>query len=205
MRAQPVNFDVMSLLEDAWREVWEEPGLMIGGFILFSLLSSAAGGSGIGIIIQGPLFAGIYVMYLKKARGQSTEIKDLFYGFEHFVPTMLIGLVTTIFLFVGMMCLIIPGLILWLLYLPVYLVFLDTKDEFWTCMEESRQMVWENFGQWFLLAFALFLVNLIAGIFTCGLGCLITGPISMMAITLAYVQSVGDAGSPPPIPDSYEP
>lgn len=193
----PVSFDVMSLLGDAWREIWEEPGPLIGGFVLFALLSSAASSSGVGIVIQGPLILGMYSIYLKKIRGQAVEIKDLFYGFEHFVPSMLIGIVTTIFYIVGMMCLIIPGLILCLLYLPVYLVYLDTQDDFWTCMEESRQMVWENFGQWLLLGVVLFFVNLIAGFFTCGLGCLITGPMSMMAVTLAYAQSTSGVGSPP--------
>lgn len=101
------------------------------------------------------------------------------------------------------MCLIIPGIIVGVLYAPAYLVLLDRKDDFWSSMEACRQMVWDNFGQWLLLCIALAVIDTLAVIVTCGLAIFIVGPISIMAITLAYDQNVG-APSPPELPAGYD-
>jgi len=46
-------------------------------------------------------------------------------------------------------------------------------------------MAMNNIGQWVILALALFVFNL-AGLLLCGLGVLVTGPMSYLMIAMAY-------------------
>lgn len=94
MNPQPVGFDIGALLGESWRLIREDAGPLIGGFVLFSVISSLASSTMVGLVIQGALLTGLFALYLKKARGGQVDIKELFAGFDYFVPSLLIFLVT---------------------------------------------------------------------------------------------------------------
>jgi hypothetical protein len=47
-------------------------------------------------ILTGPLYVGIYYTLLKKMRGEEINFGMMFFGFERFVPAMLVSLITMI-------------------------------------------------------------------------------------------------------------
>ncbi len=93
---------------------------------------------------------------------------------------------------------LLVGLLVFLLYVLVYLYMIEEKLECWPAMERSRIVVMDNFAQWGLLFLVIVVMNVIAAIFTCGLGLLITFPITMVTIAKAFdIQNGGGRMVPP--------
>lgn len=170
---------------------------MIGGVLLFAVVSMAANTIPFGgLIIQGPLTYGLYVVALGATRGRSVEFSELFAGLQKFVPTFVAGLLIGLFTMIGSVFCLIPGILVAILYLPTYLYMIDEGLDFWPAMEKSRTVVWENLGQWALLFVALVLLNIV-GLLCCGVGLVLTGALSILTITKAYEIQRGSAGPPP--------
>lgn len=53
-------------------------------------------GSLISILFQGVLVAGVYYVLIKQIRGQQTSFGEAFKGFEKFLPTLILGIVSAI-------------------------------------------------------------------------------------------------------------
>lgn len=193
-----VQFDVGQLLGEAWNLFKDNIGPFLGGVLVMLVLLSASSITYIGpIILSGPMMLGLYKMILSAIRRQPVEFGDLFSGFKQFLPGFLAYLVITIFTSVGMIFCIIPGILISILYAPTYLFILDDNLDFWNAMEASRKMVMNNFGQWLVLSLILFLINL-AGTLACCVGILVSMPVSLLVIALAYdLQRRADV---PPLP-----
>lgn len=194
----PVQFDVLDIIQRSWASVKENGGPLIGGTVLVILISMAANSiPGAGLVIQGPLQFGLYTVALAAARGKAVRFEDLFAGFQRFVPAFLAGLLILIISGVGFIFCVIPGLIATVLYTPTYLYMMDEGLDFWPAMERSRNAVWENFLPWCLLILGLFGLNLL-GALACCVGIFVTGPMSLVAICIAYDQQRGAAGKATP-------
>jgi uncharacterized membrane protein len=61
-------------------------------------------------------------------------------------------------------------------------------------MEASREKVMGNLGQWVILFLALLALNIVGAI-PCGLGLLVTAPMSAVALGLAYDRTESVAAS----------
>ncbi len=85
-----------------------------------------------------------------------------------------------------------------------YLVLLDTGLDFWGAMEASRKKVMENFGQWVVLGLLLMVLNILGSI-PCGLGLLVTMPMSLVIICLAYDQATANTAAAAPAEDMPPP
>lgn len=81
--------------------------------------------------------------------------------------------------------LFIITIILHLLYLFPYFLIADRKMLFWDAMEASRKRVMQNLGGFFLFVLALGGINLL-GMLACGVGILVTAPVTWCAIAAAY-------------------
>lgn len=85
------------------------------------------------------------------------------------------------------------GLLLCLIGFPVVLIFavftyqgvIDKDQNAWEAFIASFKLVGQNFGAVFLLELALFGINIL-GLIPCGLGLLITIPLSYIALSFAY-------------------
>ncbi|HEX4349163.1 MAG TPA: serine/threonine-protein kinase, partial [Verrucomicrobiae bacterium] len=67
------------------------------------------------ILVWGPLMGGLSLYYLKKIRGEPTNVEMAFSGFSQghkFLHLFLAGFVTTLLTWVGFLCLILPGIYL---------------------------------------------------------------------------------------------
>jgi len=137
------------------------------------------------LVLGGPMALGLYKMARKAVNGQPVEFGDLFSGFQRFLDAFLANLIMSIFTMAGTILCVIPGLFIGLMYMLTYLFMLDDNLAFWDAMEASRKMVMNNTWQWILLGLVLFLFNLV-GMLACCVGMFVTGPVSLLVITLAY-------------------
>lgn len=194
--AQP-QFSPIEIIASSWDPMIANAGPIIGGSALVMIISVAAGSIPFApLLIQGPLAYGLYVVALGAVRGRKVEFPEIFSGFQRFVPAFIAGLLIGVFTAIGMLCCIVPGIIVSILYLPAYLYMIDEGLDFWPAMEKSRTVVWENFGQWLLLMLAIMGLNLIGAV-CCGVGLFITIPLTLVAIAKAYEIQRGSAVPPP--------
>ncbi len=142
------------------------------------------------VILQGPLMAGFHIFCMKKMLGRRAEFADLFTGFNYFVPTLVASLVISLFVSVGTMLCIIPGLIVAAMYKFTYLFIVDKRMDFWPAMQASHDVVKNDYFGFTMFMLLIILIDCLGAL------CLIVGvfvaiPVSIAAITIAYREIVG--------------
>ena len=201
--SEKVSFAYMDMLKEAFELLKANLGIFIGVSALHFVIAFAASMTYVGQhIIMGPLLFGLNYLALKAVRGNAIAFNDYFLGFKVFLPTLLTYIVVAFFSAIGIIFCIIPGIIIAVLYMPVYLFLVDGEESFWNAMERSRKMVWENFLAWFLLALLLVLLNIL-GCIPCFVGLFVTMPLSLLMLALAYEQQclAAPGAVPPPLPE----
>jgi hypothetical protein len=170
-----------------------------GGFVAFTLVNIVIHlvlesipflGWAVSFAISSPLIMGNFIVCAKLLQKQTPVFRDFFTGFYFFLPLLLLSLVATIFISIGLVLLIIPGIYLIVAYLFASCLVVDRGLDFWPAMELSRRTV---HPLWFgFLAFTLLLtvINL-AGALLLGLGLLVTIPLSFAALAAAYSDLFG--------------
>lgn len=188
---QGYETDAGSYIRRGWEIFQENMGIFIGYTLIVLLISTAAAFIPFGtLLVSGPLTAGFYIVANKISKGEPYEFGTFFKGFDFFVPLLLYTLISGIFIALGLVALIVPGIYLAVAYTfaPLFIVF--GKMEFWDGMEYSRKLItrrwWNIFG--FLLL--IFLIN-VAGALAFLVGLLFTIPLSSCAIYAAFEDIVG--------------
>ena len=188
---------VGSSYSNGWRQMWRYflELFLIGIIALVISLPSglgrfdAEGGAAIlgilaiayGILIVNPVEFGVAFAYLKAARGDKLEIKDMFEAFRNYWNAVLANLLVSIIVGVGLVLLIVPGIIFAckLAFTP-YLV-VDRKMGVIEAVKESWRMTGGHAWKVFLIGL-LAIPICIAGLICFGVGVI----ISIMWITLAF-------------------
>jgi len=115
------------------------------------------------LLLSGVLMAGLYVACLKRMRGDSAGVEDVFSGFKLNWPQLMVtSLVSKILIQFGLVLCVLPGLYLmvaWIFALPLVL---DKKLEFWSAMELSRKVVTRVWIPMFLLLALVFIPMILA-------------------------------------------
>jgi hypothetical protein len=183
----PVTVQVQSgrWISEGWALVKADMGNYVLLALVFLILSSA-----VPVILQGPLIAGMHIFTMKKLLGRRAEFADLFTGFNFFVPTLVASLVIGLLVGVGTLFCIIPGLVVAAMFKFTYLFIVDKRMDFWPAMQASHEVVKHDYVGFTLFLVLLFLVNLL-GVLCCIVGILVTLPLTMAAITIAYKEIVG--------------
>jgi uncharacterized membrane protein len=153
--------------------------------LVFVLVNSVAS-----IVTQGPLQTGFHLYTMKKLYRRNAEIGDLFKGFDYFLPSFVAALLIAIFVGFGILLCIIPGLVVASMYKFTYLFILDKRMDFWPAMQASHAVVKNDYFGFTLFLIVLGLINLL-GVLCCVVGLLVTVPMSVAAITVAYQEIVG--------------
>jgi uncharacterized membrane protein len=146
-------------------------------------------------VVAGPLLAGMFIAVKRRMLHGRTDLMDLFAGFNLFIDAFLVGILTAIFTVVGLALCIFPALIVAAFYLFAYLFLVDRKLGFWEAMESSRRLVVQDLLGYILFVFLLLLFNLL-GLILLGVGLLVTVPVSVAAIAVAYKETVGFMTAP---------
>jgi uncharacterized membrane protein len=186
-------------LRDYFKRGWELFKQYPTGFVGFCLLnllvqallnSLSYVGAVASIAISSPLFMGNFIVSAKLLQGQAPEFRDFFAGFQYFLPLLLLSLVAGLFISIGTLLLIIPGIYLAVAYLFASYLVVDRGQDFWPAMELSRRTINPRWFGFFAFMLLLVLVNL-AGAVLLGVGLLVSIPLSFCATTVAYADIFG--------------
>jgi uncharacterized membrane protein len=211
------TIDAPECIGRGWRLFQANVGLFVGTTVLLFLISFGCGlipvlGALANLVISGPLYGGIYMLMLKRIRGQDATYSDLFEGFSKaFLPLMLGQIVVGVLTFLSAFLFVVAVGAIMILHRPMFLPFgillavigiipavylatcwlyslpliIDRGMDFWSAMELSRKTVARHWGQVFILLILSGLIS-IAGLLLCGVGMLATFPICIAALMYGY-------------------
>lgn len=142
-------------------------------------------------LLLGVAQAGIFWFMLKRIRGEEAKFDDLFEPFSKaFLPTFLAGIVFAALVFAGVLCCLIPGMILGVIWTFTWPLLMDKRLDFWPAMELSRKVLWPNFWGMFGLLLLGMLVA-VAGVLCCYVGIFVAIPVIIGAQAYAYEDFFG--------------
>jgi hypothetical protein len=214
------QLDIGSCLSRGWALVKSNLGLMVGATVLVMLISNGCSlipilGMVLGLVINGPLYGGLYWLVLRLIRGEEASIGDAFAGFSRAFGQLVLVVIVTGLLTLLSAILLIAAVALGATHLvplavaivlgiigilpPIYLsicwaftmpLVVDKQIDFWSAMQLSRQQVSRH---WWAV-FGLMLVGgllAVLGLIACLVGILVTLPIFLGAIMYAYEDIFG--------------
>lgn len=204
--------EVLSQSFELFKQHWAPllGGLVIGYVIIFGaqIVSGAvagglAGGSEnaalaigtslisivVSMVVQAAITCGWNRLFLMAARGETPDVGVLFSSFGLF-PQMLIGtIVVTVGYLLGLLLLVVPGVI-FLLGAMLYSYFVVDGDSGVESVRRSWDATKGHKGALFVFLLALMGINIV-GMLACGLGLLVTAPVSMLALAIVYTRISG--------------
>ena len=188
--ARKGTIDIGSCVSRGWALVRDNPGLTIGSSLLAMLVMFGIGMIpvvGLAAIFINPIvLGGVFHAFVRRMRGEAPTVGDAFSGFgPPFLHLGLAGLVSTIFICLGLLLCVVPGIYLGVAYTFALPLVIDKKLDFWTAMEVSRRVINRHWWPMFGLLIVLFLLNVI-GVLACFVGWIVTFPISIAAVMYAY-------------------
>jgi len=142
-------------------------------------------GTALQFIIGGPVMVGIWRALLGVVAGRKPDIAMMFQGFDRFLDAFLAYLVVGILTLLGIVCLIVPGVILAIMWMFTFPVIAETGLGFWEAMAESARLTEGYRWRLFLLLLSCILVALL-GALVCCVGVFIAAAVNFMALALAY-------------------
>jgi uncharacterized membrane protein len=138
-------------------------------------------------IFQVILNMGVLRITLLYVDGEQAEPRDLFACAHLFFTYFAASLVFVLFVFLGLLLFIIPGVVLALKFQFYDYFIIDKKAGIMESIEKSGKLTEGVLMDLFLFALALFGINLLGFLFV-GIGLLVTMPISMVARAHVYRQ-----------------
>ncbi|MGA3097002.1 MAG: zinc-ribbon domain-containing protein [Bryobacteraceae bacterium] len=166
-----------------WRLVKADLGTYVLLALVYILMSGIP-------LIKGPMTAGFHIFLMKKLLGRRAEFSDLFTGFNFFVPTLVASLIIGLFVGVGLIFCIVGSLVVAAALQFTYLFIVDRRMDFWPAIQSSHAVVKQDYFGFTMFVIALGLLNLL-GFICCLVGVLVTIPITLAAVTIAYQEIVG--------------
>jgi uncharacterized membrane protein len=191
------SFSLEKYLSGGWELFRKNPGPFIlygllAGLILIFLGFIPIAGAVATYLISPALYAGVYLGARTVDQKGEAELNDFFKGFDHIVQLFLYSLISGIFITIGTLLLVLPGI--WIavavtLSMPL-IVF--TKADFWESIKLSVKLVNKNWFHFLALWVVLILINFLGALFL-GIGLLVTIPLTFCVIYVAYRDIVGFA------------
>ena len=162
-------------------------GLAVGGVFVYMLLSGATSFIPFSqLILGGPLYLGLVIFFLAISRKQTTEVVDIFKGFNRFVVALFSFLLVTLFTLLWMLLLIVPGIIAALSYSQTFFILAeDTSISALDAIAKSKKMMMGYKWKFFCLGFRFFGWGILA-ICTLGIGFLWLTPYMIVSYAKFY-------------------
>lgn len=192
--ALPTEFRSWQFIGQAW-ELVQPHWLPLAAIFLILAAIGAIGavpyvlpkyvGSFVFFVIGGAVYVGISRAILGLIAGKPPTIGMMFDGFDRFGQAFLAMLVSSILIGLGTILCIVPGIILSIMWMFVYLVMAETNLDFWPAMQASAKLAEGHWWELFCLLLACFVVGLL-GLLACLVGILVAEPVIYTAIALAY-------------------
>jgi hypothetical protein len=93
----------IEVYQEAWDLMKDQYWLVLGITLLGLLIGSA-----VPVVLIGPMICGIYLCLIEKAEGRPVKLEMLFKGFDFFLPSLIVAIVTILPVFVLLFALYIP-------------------------------------------------------------------------------------------------
>jgi len=184
--------DPMECIRSGWAMVKSNLGIFVLGAIIVFAINAAISFipfvGQIASIFLMPLNAGLIIMAFKAMNGSTPEISDIFSGYKRFGDSLLVQLVTGIFIGLGFVLCIAPGVYLAVCYMLALPLVIDSGMGFWDAMTTSMAEIRRQWMSFFVLALLLLLV-ILAGALALGVGMLVAIPVCACATANAYKQT----------------
>jgi len=198
-----INFSISEAISLAWNKFKENIPTWIGASILMLALGGIAGDktnlgwngmditypSNTGIIfgvIAMYLELGIIKMAINHIRGEAIDFKDLYsVSLNTFLNYIVAYIITSFFIIIGLILLIIPGIHLALRFMFVQYLIVDKDISFNVAIKESMRMTKGNTINLFLLVLTFGLIAL-AGIICLFVGIIVALPLIYLAGAYIY-------------------
>lgn len=191
---ESVNVNIAKWINEGWDLVfsnfWE---FLVISIIYVVVILAASSTILLALILAGPLTVGIYYVIFQKMRGNPIQIGDISKGFNFFVAAVLADILISIFVWIGFIFLIIPGIVISALYMFAFPLILEKNLDFWQAMETSRKVVQKNLLEFSVFMFLMW-VFLFVGLLLLGVGFLVALPITFAATAAAYRDVFGLKG-----------
>ena len=140
-------------------------GIAIAGFLIFTVLLGAGGGTGLTIILGGPLYLGAAYFALAFVRKEKVEFELLFKGFNNFGNSLFAYLLTVIFTMLWLLLFIIPGIIKGISYSMTFFIMADNPDiKAMDAIDKSMAMMNGYKMKYFLLSLLFGILILLSGL-----------------------------------------
>lgn len=153
------------------------------------------------IILCGAFSYGLYAFFLQQARGQQPELGVMFSGFQRFGATIVLYLLTAIFIFLWSLLLIIPGIIAALRYSMAFFILHDNPGmSGMEAIRQSSQLMKGYKGKLFML-YLSFIGWAILSVITFGIGFLWLAPYIQATLAAFYEQLRASSGFNAPNPN----
>jgi uncharacterized membrane protein len=144
-----------------------------------------------GFLIAGPLWGGLYGLFLKRVRGQPAVLGDMFAGFgAKLVPLMGAGALFQVGVIAGLVLCVVPGVFLFTAWLFVWPLLLERDLGVWEAFELSRKTVQPQWWAYFVYA-AVGLLVFLAGGLVFGVGIVVTAALVNASYVCAFEDVFG--------------
>jgi hypothetical protein len=154
------NFVVGECLRNGWSLLMNNFGVLLGGTLLFWLIDLVRYLPYVNLIhvfIEGVLYGGLYMLFLKRLRGQPAKVGEVFSGFGMpFVQLLLVGFLTSLITGLAYFACVLPSIYFKIAWIFSLVLVIDKRLEFWTAMELSRRVVTRVWFKVFVLALVAF-------------------------------------------------
>lgn len=201
MSAQPDSgLDIIDLFTDALDVFRAHAGQYLAATLVVLLLQAGTSYFPIaGLLLMGPLVMGLFQMALAGVRGKEVLLGDALCGFNYFVSAVLLNLAVVAFAIVGLAFCVLPGLFIFVLFLPSYFFLLDGVQTLREAFALNRAMFKRDKRAWMLVAVYFIALQLVGfSVFTIGL--LLTLPIGIISLARLYDRYAAGlplSGAPP--------
>ncbi|WP_281646999.1 hypothetical protein [Parendozoicomonas sp. Alg238-R29] len=203
------DFSVSEILSEAWGKTkGSKLTIHIGYAIAFAVYigaiaimvgaTFALGDSALfGILTQvlitaigTPLMVGLFMLGLKRSVMSPISASEPLQYFHKTLPLLGLSIVATVFIMVGFLLLILPGIYLSFAYMFAGPLCAEKNMGVWDSLETSRKAITHRWFSFFGLFLLLGIINLIASI-PLGLGLIWTLPMTSIAMGIAYRNMFG--------------
>ena len=159
----------------------------VGMYMVYCVIICASVCVGIGpLVLGGPLLLGVFGYFLKKARGEMTQLENLFDGFKLFGSSFLLHLLSALFIGLWTCLFIVPGIVKCFSYSMSFFILRDNPEIGATeAITRSRKMMNGYKGKLFCLC-----LSFIGWGFLCclsfGIGFFWLAPYMILTLTNFY-------------------
>ena len=191
----PLNISITDCYKEAWELAKPNLGVLIGGMLVWSfgfglvyLLCMIL----IGIPLIGPMIAGPMIVALRLVQGEEIGIGDFFAGFKKLVPLAITPIVLGVAFFLSVFTIVGPYYLLYAAGWTMYII-VDRDEEWMEAIKSSLRVSNRMFLDLVGYQAAGGFVNLI-GALACGLGTIVTAPVTLVAKAVLYKKVFGITG-----------